>query len=1121
MLTVLDKNTEVVLAYLEKAKNVCVSEKINGEYILTFWLPRSDPKWQYIETENYVRCEGQLFIIRTTEEERDASGRLTANVQCEHVYTELIDEYQDQLLNFAGTSAEFALTQILQGTRFTIGTVDDFGLNDLFDLGETNKLDCTEQVKDTWGGEFKWDNRECNLLTERGADNGVQFRYAKNLKSIKRTVDSKNLITRLYGYGRDGLTIEGLDTSAWTQDEKDRLLVGVTVDGSGIITSKYIDSKYINNYPIPKCGKKEINDISDQKTLLEKMQDYMTANEVPKVTYEVDFIELKKLGYKFEDVALGDTVTAIDEPLQANIKARIYEYEYYPYEAERSKVRLANFRENITDLLGEFQDSKDLVDRWKSSTGKVSSSMLEGAINVLINQLIASGAYASAQVVDGKGCLFENTKIDSPDYGALYIGPGIFAIADEKVDGNWNWRTFGKGSGFTADQLIAGKILTSLVRIEGSTHFYWDGDTLYCIDPADPNRQIRINKDGIKYTIDGGVTINNALDYDGLHVGTQPGTTYGLDNDTAALFHYDTHLKSTRGIAPVGTPVATLRPGEGRFGGAVAVEEGTTNKLLQSQNFADAVWTKTGSPVITSNSTKAPDGTITADIIEDDNNAGYEYITQTATCGDSETWTASLYIKKDENISRFPELQLYFSGVTTIYYLAQLNTKTGETIVRAGYETPTVEVKDIGDYWRLCITGTNSVTGNTTVGFRLHPALTSVWGGVESTVTGSCIIWGAQLEKKSFATSYVQTTTTEVTRDNGLLQYSKSVLNLAEGTIYGFFKMSNVDSTNYQALLTIGSTSPRFLIMKNMTTNALRIWEHDGTSEIEIGDATVLTTDNWYSFAYTWGPAGRALYLNGELVATNPKTGPIGFSYADGNIQIGTWLNGSFLNGLIDELRIDTVQRTAEEIKAWHESGVPFVDEGQTQIADNTIVTAEGLKVLHNDGSYSTFTWEGPMRVIAGENKPYFYLWDYQQLEHPDPKNYTWTDSYDGSWSDPAGWYLWSKEECDQKLPPVTVQLPAAFVGKQFKVFPTGRVGYQTQLALEYMFFTATNMGWYDLWYDYRACVIEVIPDSYDYENATFQVRAYVHVKFDGNSSSGSKRRQYLISIDFDVLVTY
>jgi phage minor structural protein len=542
MLKVLNKQEELQ-AILENAKNVSVQEKLNGEYLFSFWLPRNDPKWQYIETENYIDCEGQLFIVRTTKEQRDSSGRLTANVQCEHVYTELIDEYQDQPLNFAGTTAMFALTQIMQNTRFTIGTVSDFGLNDLFDLGETNKLDCTEQVKDTWGGEFEWDNRQCNLLAQRGADNGVQFRYAKNLNSIERTADSKNLVTRLYGYGKDGLTIEGLDTSTWSQEDKDRLLTGVTVDDSGIITGKYIDSQYINNYPRPKNGKQEWNDVDDQKKLLEEMQKYMAVNEVPKVTYEVDIIELKKLtGYAHESFELGDTITIIDEPLNVNIKARVIEYEYYPYEPERSKVVLANYRENITDLLGEFQMSKAVVEQSKSAwdrarqfdqDGYLSTQWLLGAIATATNTINA-GTNNSVEI-DGNGITIYDPT-DQLRLKRIRINNNAIALS---VDGGAEYRTAMTSDGMVADLLTVGKILTSLVRIEGDSNFYWDAGGLYAIDPTDPNKRIRFNKDGIKFTINGGVDWSVAVGYAGLKIGGGTGDVTDIDNTKIKVSHTD------------------------------------------------------------------------------------------------------------------------------------------------------------------------------------------------------------------------------------------------------------------------------------------------------------------------------------------------------------------------------------------------------------------------------------------------------------------------------------------------------------------------------------------------------------------------------------------------------
>ncbi|MCI8497000.1 MAG: hypothetical protein HFE85_01955, partial [Clostridiales bacterium] len=92
------------------------------------------------------------------------------------------------------------------------------------------------------------------------------------------------------------------------------------------------------------------------------------------------------------------------------------------------------------------------------------------------NCLVASGSFQTAVPVDGKGILLENNQQDSADYGAMYLGPGMIAIANTKTDGKWNWRTFGTGTGFTADEIVTGNLDAALVttgRLQSSNGQSW------------------------------------------------------------------------------------------------------------------------------------------------------------------------------------------------------------------------------------------------------------------------------------------------------------------------------------------------------------------------------------------------------------------------------------------------------------------------------------------------------------------------------------------------------------------------------------------------------------------------------------------------------------------------
>jgi len=176
----------------------------------------------------------------------------------------------------------------------------------------------------------------------------------------------------------------------------------------------------------------------------------------------------------------------------------------------------------------------------------------------------------------------------------------------------------------------------------------------------------------------------------------------------------------------------------------------STNLLLWSQDFSNAIWLHGGTGTATGGQT-APDGTSTAYLLDDtDAGAGLSYWQQNISVADDNLIrTGAIFLK--EGTSAITVIGLYYSEGTQVteFYTIDWATHTVDDGV--------IEAKANG-WYRVLMPIANNSSGNTTLTYRIYPA-----GGVAS-VTGSVYVWGAQLEALPFATPYIPTTTAPVAR---------------------------------------------------------------------------------------------------------------------------------------------------------------------------------------------------------------------------------------------------------------------------------------------------------------------------------------------------------------------
>lgn len=384
------------------------------------------------EEANIREGEGQLYLIKQID-----GGAQAAKVVCQ---LDLDEWRSEMLLNYTNGSA--TVNQTISGILPNGWTIQDRALLNIRRTIEGNytPFEVVQACQETYGVQVQFDNKT-KAITLFFAENekplGAFATRDLNLKEINYKGKSTNFATRLYAYGKDGLSFASIN------------------DGK-----PYVDDNTYSSRVICAYWKDERYEVAEN--LLEDAKKNLAAIAVPQRSYDCNVVDLAATNpemYGFQDFSMFSVITLIDDSKNARINHQVVERWNYPYYPEKNKVILSTVVPKIQSQIVQVQQQ---INNPNSNFQQIQQSKIDNATN----WLTGADGYVIA-VKDDNGTWKEILFLDTPSAetakNVLRINTNGIGFSTNGVNGPYRnaWTIDGS---LVADFITTGVLTANLIK---------------------------------------------------------------------------------------------------------------------------------------------------------------------------------------------------------------------------------------------------------------------------------------------------------------------------------------------------------------------------------------------------------------------------------------------------------------------------------------------------------------------------------------------------------------------------------------------------------------------------------------------------------------------------------
>jgi hypothetical protein len=355
------------------------------------------------------------------------------------------------------------------------------------------------------------------------------------------------------------------------------------------------------------------------------------------------------------------------------------------------------------------------------------------------------------------------------------------------------------------------------------------------------------------------ITVTNQSAAYALKIGVSSTATSGVISiDNISLKKVDLNTPRIDYLTEIGKAKELQKP-------SLLLEPQRTNNYTYSSSFTQTYWLKQNGVTVSSNQTKSPEDVVNADKLISANATSEQYIWNSSistTSGDDVT--ISCFVKKLD----YDYFHIRFTATGGVWVAASAWYNISDGTVGTVEAGITAKIENYGNGWYRC-SATRTATGTGSGRVRLQLASSDNTANVVGDGTKGTFIYGAQWEVGSYATSYIPTYGSAVTRNGEVCNNAGQlgVFNSEEGVLYCEIAALASDSTAKEITISDGTTNNRVIVSYN-TANQIRInYRNSSTNIFDQSNSATIT--DFHKIAVKWKVNDFSFYLDGSEVASS------------------------------------------------------------------------------------------------------------------------------------------------------------------------------------------------------------------------------------------------------------